>query len=301
MNEFVLPDSTPVPGMAPPPIALAALEPLTAGPDAAAERDMPPGGLLDLDAALAEALAAVEAVEAKSNSGMLDSAATAVHAERMETHPDASTMPRQEIRGMPTVGSADARSQLTEQVRDLKLKLVEARRIQERDQKEMDQLIADLGVTRKRYHKLGTELDDARKRLQRAELDLPDQGARNVLNALLSPLDHLNEVVEHLMEREPVSEQGLEAMRMLRNEWQRAFALLQVTPFDALGQAYDPHLHEFIAQTRSDAPAGQVIRQVGRGYLLGGRLLRSARVVVSAGPNPVAQPDDVQPLDDMDL
>ena len=70
---------------------------------------------------------------------------------------------------------------------------------------------------------------------------------------------------------------------MLQQQWQRAFAVLQVTPFDALGQQYDAQVHEYIASAPSDAPVGQVIRQVGRGYLLGGRLLRSARVVVSAG------------------
>jgi molecular chaperone GrpE len=301
MAEFAVPDITPIPEAAPLPIKVDALAPQGTDMAEAAGESMPPGGLLDLDAALAEALAAVEAVEAKHSSGGVDVAHAAMGQERGEFAQDPAPAQRPEIRGMPTVGSADARSQLTEQVRDLKLKLADTRRHQERDQKEIEQLMADLAVTRKRYHKLGTELDELRKRLQRAELDLPDQGARNVLNALLTPLDHLHEVMEYLAEHEPVSGQGLEAIRMLRNEWQRAFAMLQVTPFDALGQTYDPHLHEFIAQTQSEAPAGQVIRQVGRGYLLGGRLLRSARVVVSGGANPPVGEDESGMQDDLDL
>lgn len=297
MSSFSVPETTPRPDDVPFSFELLTFAEVAEVADSGAP---PPGGMLDLDEALADALAAVEAVEAQQTSGALTMVAAELRADSSEAGADRAPA-RAEIRGMPTIGSADARSQLTDQVRDLKLKLLEMRRLQERDQRELEQLMADLAVTRKRYHKLGSEHDELRKRLQRAELDLPDQGARNVFNALLGPLDHLHDVFEYLVAHEPLSAEGREAMVMLLNQWQRAFAVLQVTPFDALGQAYDPHLHEFIAQTRSDAPAGQVIRQVGRGYLLGGRLLRSARVVVSAGPNPVAQPDDVQPLDDMDL
>ncbi len=244
---------------------------------------LPPGGLLDLDDALAEALAAVEAVEAKH-------AYDIAHVSQVlpaDSPPDDALPPelaqRPEIRGMPTIGSADARSQLGDQVRDLTLKLVDARHKQERDLKEIEQLMADLSVTRRRYHKLGAEHDELRKRLQRAELDLPDQGARSVLNALLAPLDHLHDVLDHLCAREPLSAEAREAIAMLQGQWQRAFGVLQVTPFDAVGQPYDAQLHEYIASAPSTAPPGQVIRQVGRGYLLSGRLLRSARVVVSAG------------------
>ncbi len=253
-----------------------ATEPLT--PVEAAESaeplNLPPGGLLDLDDALAEALAAVEAVEAEQISAR--NQALTAEPPAPETLPQGDLPARPEIRGMPVSGG-------DEQIRDLKLKLMDARHRQERDQKELDQLMADLSVTRKRYHKLGAEHDELRKRLQRAELDLPDQGARNVLNALLGPLDHLMEVFDHLAARETLSTQGREALTMLQGQWQRAFGVLQVTPFDALGQPYDAHLHEYIAQAPSDAPPGQVIRQVGRGYLLAGRLLRSARVVVSGG------------------
>lgn len=269
--------------------------------DAAAEAmALPPGGFLDLDDALAEALAAVEAVEAQHTADSAhDTQAMAMPEELLAAppesalppQPDGAVPPRLEVRGLPTLSSADARSQLADEVRDLKLKLSDVRRLQERDQKEIDQLMADLSVTRKRYHKLGAEHDELRKRLQRAELDLPEQGARNVLNALLAPLDHLHEIFSHLTRQEPLTAEAREALTMLQSEWQRAFSALQVTPFDAVGQPYDAHLHEFIAQVPSDQPVGVVMRQVGRGYLLGGRLLRPARVVVSGGLPGVGQPE----------
>jgi molecular chaperone GrpE len=56
-------------------------------------------------------------------------------------------------------------------------------------------------------------------------------------------------------------------------------------PIEAVGETFDPNLHEAIAhEPSSDAPEGTIIRQVRRGYRFKDRLLRPATVVVSAGP-----------------
>ena len=54
---------------------------------------------------------------------------------------------------------------------------------------------------------------------------------------------------------------------------------------DAVGQTFDPNLHEAIAREHSDEVAeGKVIRQTRRGYRFKDRLLRPSSVVVSSGP-----------------
>ena len=291
MSQFNAPDLTPNP------------EDLLAGLDFGEPSvdHAPPGGTPDWGDALADALAAVEAVEAKRISGLHDAEGGAIEigAELHEASLESAFAQTPEIRGMPTVSSAAARAQLEDTVRDLKIKLADARHRQERDQREIEQLHSDLGVTRKRYHKLSTDHDEMRKRLQRAELDLPDQGARSVLQALLGPLDHLHEVVGHVLEKETLTSDGRAAMQMLQQQWQRALTVLQVTPYDALEQKYDPQVHEFIAQMQSDVPQGHVARQVGRGYLLAGRLLRPARVVVSSGVNPPRRESMDEPAPDL--
>jgi molecular chaperone GrpE len=56
-------------------------------------------------------------------------------------------------------------------------------------------------------------------------------------------------------------------------------------PIQAVGQKFDPNLHEAIAHEPSDEVAeGNVIRQTRRGYKLKDRLLRPSSVVVSRGP-----------------
>jgi molecular chaperone GrpE len=56
-------------------------------------------------------------------------------------------------------------------------------------------------------------------------------------------------------------------------------------PIEAVGEKFDPNLHEAIAHEPStEAREGTVIRQTRRGYRFRDRLLRPAAVVVSAGP-----------------
>ena len=57
-----------------------------------------------------------------------------------------------------------------------------------------------------------------------------------------------------------------------------------VQPIDAVGQKFDPNLHEAIAHDPSDSvPENQIIRQTRRGYRFKDRLLRPSSVVVSSG------------------
>jgi molecular chaperone GrpE len=58
-----------------------------------------------------------------------------------------------------------------------------------------------------------------------------------------------------------------------------------VEPIEAVGQKFDPNLHEAIAhEPSSEFPEGTVIRQARRGYRFKDRLLRPSSVVVSSGP-----------------
>ena len=55
-------------------------------------------------------------------------------------------------------------------------------------------------------------------------------------------------------------------------------------PIEAVGQKFDPNLHEAIAHEASRAPEGTVTRQTRRGYRFKDRLLRPSSVAVSRGP-----------------
>ena len=54
---------------------------------------------------------------------------------------------------------------------------------------------------------------------------------------------------------------------------------------NAVGDAFDPNLHEAVAhEPNGEVADGSVIRQIRRGFKLKDRLIRPASVVVSKGP-----------------
>ncbi len=62
----------------------------------------------------------------------------------------------------------------------------------------------------------------------------------------------------------------------------KAFEKAQIEEINPEGAAFNPELHEAMMAQPSDAPPNTVLTVVQRGYQLNGRLLRPARVVVSA-------------------
>jgi molecular chaperone GrpE len=65
----------------------------------------------------------------------------------------------------------------------------------------------------------------------------------------------------------------------------KAFEKAQIEEINPEGAAFNPELHEAMMTQPSDAPPNTVLNVVQRGYQLNGRLLRPARVIVSAPKN----------------
>jgi len=65
----------------------------------------------------------------------------------------------------------------------------------------------------------------------------------------------------------------------------KAFEKAQIEEVNPEGATFNPELHEAMMAQPSDAPPNTVLSVVQRGYQLNGRLLRPARVVVSAAKN----------------
>jgi molecular chaperone GrpE len=79
-------------------------------------------------------------------------------------------------------------------------------------------------------------------------------------------------------------------VELVQQQLKAALAAHGLKEINPLGQAFDPHQHEAIAhQPSADVDPEHVIKVVRTGYVLNGRLLRPAAVVVSGG-KPVKEP-----------
>jgi molecular chaperone GrpE len=77
---------------------------------------------------------------------------------------------------------------------------------------------------------------------------------------------------------------------MILKQLLTALEKFEIKPFHAVGEQFNPEIHEAMAQQEHpDHKDNTVLEQFQKGYMLGERLLRPARVLVSRAPT---EPDE---------
>lgn len=160
------------------------------------------------------------------------------------------------------------------------------------------ELEAKLGAAEKekkdnwdRYLRAAADLENLRKRQKRELDDARLETKQKVLKEMLPVVDNLERAIEHAGEADPSVKPIVEGVQLVLRQFSTAFERLGVQPVEAMGQPFDPNLHEAISQQESDATPGTIVQVLQRGYRSGDRLLRPALVVV-AKPKSEAQPPD---------
>lgn len=131
-----------------------------------------------------------------------------------------------------------------------------------------------------RWLRAAADLENTRKRTKREIDDAKFDAKNKVLKEMLPVVDNLERAIEHAGgggEKNPI----IEGVQLVVRQFQTAFERLEVTQVDAMGQPFDPNLHEAISQQESDQAPGTIVQVLQRGYRAGERLLRPALVVVA--------------------
>ncbi len=132
--------------------------------------------------------------------------------------------------------------------------------------------------------RLKAEFDNYRKRTERDRLAVAEGAQREVVRGLLPVMDNLERAVAALGDRGGEIVAGLE---MVRGQLAALLAGHGVEEIEAAGRAFDPNLHEAVAQMPSaEHPDGAVVEVIEKGYRISDHVLRPSRVVVAAGPPP---------------
>jgi molecular chaperone GrpE len=144
-------------------------------------------------------------------------------------------------------------------------------------------------VTRERdeyldaLQRLKAEFENYRKRVSREQADFVARAGERLVKQLLPVLDDLERALEAASQHE---EAALEdGVRLVHRSLADALAKEGVVEVETDG-AFDPHTQEVLLAQPSEADEGTVIQVLQKGYKLGERVLRPARVVVSAGAPP---------------
>lgn len=161
---------------------------------------------------------------------------------------------------------------------------------------EKDQEIAEL---KDKYLRTLADFENARKRLRQQGEETVRVQRENLLRGILPIVDNLERAVAAAKgggDGKSIVE-GVEMVLLSMSDWLKAEG---VTPLTAIGQVFDPQRHEAMDQIESAThPPNTVVSEFHRGYVIGERTLRPARVTVakntvsrSAAGNGTANIDD---------
>ena len=129
--------------------------------------------------------------------------------------------------------------------------------------------------------RLAAEFDNYKKRMAREHEELRERAAERLLRDLLPVFDDLGRALSafETAETEAIADGVALVHRALWTLLERE----GVAELDPTGDMFDPHRHEALLSQPADAPEGTVLEVIQKGFLLGDRVLRPARVVVAGG------------------
>lgn len=131
-----------------------------------------------------------------------------------------------------------------------------------------------------KYIRLQAEFDNYRKRTLREKMDLVESGGKDVLTAMLSVLDDVYRAVEASEKSDDITALR-EGEKLVLHKFEEVLAQKKVTPIAAMGEEFNPDFHEAVARfAAGEDKKGRVIDVVQRGFMLGDKVLRYAKVVV---------------------
>jgi molecular chaperone GrpE len=142
----------------------------------------------------------------------------------------------------------------------------------------------DSEIWKDKFLRAKAEQQNALRRVANEREEGVRYGNAALLRGLIGALDDLDRSIEAAEQNHSVDDL-LAGMKLLRKNFDKLLSEHSVKFIEAQGEVFDPQQHEALMQQPSeDQPAGTVLRQLQRGYVLHDRVLRPAKVIVAAPP-----------------
>ena len=130
--------------------------------------------------------------------------------------------------------------------------------------------------------RVAADFDNYRKRVARDQESLVARAHERLVKELLPVLDGLDGALDAAARHTGGDSQTLEeGVRLVHRELEAALRREGLAEIETNGR-FDPHVHEALLSQPSDRDEGSILEVVQKGYRLGDRVVRPARVVVAA-------------------
>lgn len=131
-----------------------------------------------------------------------------------------------------------------------------------------------------RHLRLYAEFENYKRRSQREKLDLMETAGRKTMLALMPVLDDLARAQQQAATTAEGQEHWDGGMGLIVKKLLKILEGQGLKPMESTGEVFNADLHEAITEVPHPEMAGKVVDTVERGYLLNGKIIRHAKVVV---------------------
>jgi molecular chaperone GrpE len=152
-----------------------------------------------------------------------------------------------------------------------------------KEELDVEALVAERDEYLEDLKRVAAEFENFRKRVARDQESLVARAAERLVRELLPVLDDLERALQAAEQHEEATLE--EGVRLVHRQLAEALRKEGLEEIPTEGR-FDPHVHEALLSQPSEAEEGSVIEVIQKGYRLGDRVIRPARVVIAAPPAP---------------
>ena len=150
----------------------------------------------------------------------------------------------------------------------------------------LEQLENQLKEYKDKYMRLVAEFDNARKRMERDRQEFVKYANEDLIVEFLNILDNLELSVKSAEEGHQDKQGLVKGLELVVNQLYELLKKNGVKPIKAVGKPFDPHCQEVLFQQETtEHEDGIVLEEFQKGYFLGERVVRTAKVKVATRNN----------------
>ena len=144
-----------------------------------------------------------------------------------------------------------------------------------------EKLTEELSKEKDKFLRLFAEFENYKKRTARERLDLIETAGSSVMMSILPVLDDFERALSHI-EEDKEAEELRKGVVLIYQKLLTTLEQKGLKEMDSKGKAFDPDFHQALTEleTPDKKMKGKVVDVIEKGYFIGDKILRHAKVVV---------------------
>lgn len=145
-----------------------------------------------------------------------------------------------------------------------------------------EKLQEEFSILNDKYLRLYSDFENFKRRSQKERMDYLKSAGSDVIISLLPVLDDLERALKSMGEIQ--GNPAAEGVQLIFNKLSQMLQGRGLYPIQAKNQVFDTDFHEAVGQipVGEEMPKGTVMEELEKGYLLNGKVIRHAKVLVSS-------------------